>query len=458
MNYIVRNGWSVQRTIIAILSAVLIFLLVYIYSSNDYFFGDEVRWAHLSYSTDREHWQPEIPADSVIWIRGQLFVEDSINDFDGLLIGLSGDYEIYWDSVRIGQNGTASEHGTIQCYQHLDTSQLSVGEHLVELHTRPSRMLYADKLFAGVILGNLQRFSREPFVQFACIAVVIGLLVMVWASLYVKEWHSEVLWLIGSIVLYLALNYTKVFYNYPVHFHDWRLLLYGFTNVLLSTSLISYTLGQIGVIKFKRLLLPVTLLLSLVFLIPQYDSLRLYILMVGQVISMTLLLANINRIKISFLLVIHIYLLVTLQFERGLLMVIGYVLFALLEYVESILPQPVEMHVKEPPEHLMATFGGNKKMVLLSEVVAIKGANNYTELILANQERYLCDQSLKQISENVPDYFLRIHKSYIVDLRRVDTIHTNRAGGKVLTMKNQIEFPVGRAYKHDLIDRLNQKI
>lgn len=454
----VRNGWSVHKTVVTMLVVIVIGLLSYIYGENNYLFSEEVRWADLSYSVDRVAWQEEVPTDSIFWVRGKLLVSDTVNDYNGVFIGLAGDYQVYWDSLWVGENGTSSEHGAINYYQPLDSAQLTLGAHTIELHVVPSRLFFSDRLYAGVIMGNVQRFGREPLVQFVCIGVIIGLLVVIWGTLYLREWPAEVLWLIMATIGYLLLNFTKVYYNYAVDLHDWRLLAYGFSNVLLSLALINYTLGQIGFRRLQWLMLPLSLLISAVFWFPEYDSIRQYVLIGGQVISLSLLFFNIAKIKVSFLLVTHLYLLVMVQFETGLLLMVGYVVLPLLEYIESILPKPVVLSVKEPPEHLIASFGGGKKVVLLSEVVAIKGANNYTELILMNQERYLCDQSMKQISEMMPDYYLRVHKSFIVDLRKVDTIHTNRAGGKVLTMKNQLQLPVGRAYKHDLVDRLNHRI
>ena len=459
MNYIVRGGWSLQKTAVTLLTISVIFLLSYTYSQNDYLFSDEVRWADLSYSTDGESWSEQVPTDSLFWIRGKLLVTDSTNDYDGVYIGLTGQYTVYWDSVEVGSNGSKDQAATISYYQPLDNEQLSLGPHVIELLVKPYRWIHKDRLYAGVILGNIRKFTIEPLIQFACVAVFIGLLLVIWASLYSRVWSDSVLWLIGSIILYLVLNFSKSIYNYPAAYHDFRLVIYGFSNVLLSLALIYYSLGQIGFKKYRWLLIPASLLLtSIFFFANSYDHAKWYILISAQVISLTVLLTDMTRIKISFLFVMHLYMVIIIQFESGLLMVVGYAMLALIEYVESLLPQPVEIQVKEPPQHLIATFGGDKKVVLLSEIVAIKGANNYTELILMNQERYLCDQSMKEIMEVVPNHYLRVHKSYIVDLKKIDTIHTNRAGGKILTMKNQIQLPVGRAYKHDLIDRLNHQL
>lgn len=449
------HSWSVEKSVITLLMIATISILAYSYSRNEYFFSDQVRWADLSFSTDREEWKEQMPDSDSLWIRGKLWIQDSTHDYNGLFIGIDGNYEVFWDGVWVGRNGSEDEKGTINFYQPLDSAQVTPGSHMVEAQVIVKGFRLHDDMYAGMILGNIRGFTFDPLVQFSCVAVLIGLLLVLWATLYNKKWAGAALWLVATNILYLLLNFSKTIYNYPVDYHGIRLMLYGFSTILLSLALINYSLRQINLTKYQWTILPFSLVLSSIFLIASYDEARWYILIIGQVISMTILLIEIRQFKKALLIIIHLYLLVVVQFEVGFLMVIGYLAIVLIDYFESTLPEQVELKIKDPPTHLMASFAGEKKLVMLSEVVAIKGANNYSELILMNQERYLCDKSLGKLMEEVPAHFARVHKSFIVDLRRVDTIRTNRAGGRVLTLKNQLELPVGRTYKYEVIDRFN---
>ena len=95
-----------------------------------------------------------------------------------------------------------------------------------------------------------------------------------------------------------------------------------------------------------------------------------------------------------------------------------------------------------------------KKVIGLTDIVAVKGANNYSEVILDTKERYLCDQSLGSLLKEIPDRFFRIHKSYLVDFNQVESIRSSQSGGKIIRLRNQLEIPVGRKFIKELKHRI----
>ncbi len=92
----------------------------------------------------------------------------------------------------------------------------------------------------------------------------------------------------------------------------------------------------------------------------------------------------------------------------------------------------------------------NKKMlkVLLSEILLIEGLREYVQVFTA-EKRVITKTSLANLEKVLPvDGFLRIHKSFIVSLSKVEafTSHTIEVPGKVLS--------IGRSYKNSVLNVL----
>ena len=53
--------------------------------------------------------------------------------------------------------------------------------------------------------------------------------------------------------------------------------------------------------------------------------------------------------------------------------------------------------------------------------------------------------SLKRLEERLPGFFMRIHRSFIINLRYVKEVSKNR-----VTMENDVILPIGELYKENL--------
>lgn len=76
-----------------------------------------------------------------------------------------------------------------------------------------------------------------------------------------------------------------------------------------------------------------------------------------------------------------------------------------------------------------------------AEIVYIEGMNNYAKIILA-EGQHIIYKSLTQLLEQLPDYFIRIHKSYIINKRaiRAFTSEYVEIEGK--------QIPIGKTYRN----------
>lgn len=81
--------------------------------------------------------------------------------------------------------------------------------------------------------------------------------------------------------------------------------------------------------------------------------------------------------------------------------------------------------------------------IILSEIKYIESSNEYIQIHLINNEPVTTFIRLKTIEEQLPkDRFMRIHRSFIVNLDRIKVIERNR-----IVFDNTIYIPIGEQYK-----------
>lgn len=94
----------------------------------------------------------------------------------------------------------------------------------------------------------------------------------------------------------------------------------------------------------------------------------------------------------------------------------------------------------------------DKKLIKIyfDEITIIKGLGNYVEILTSENKKYTYYKSLKDLIENLPDEFMRVHNSYIVNLINIDILEDNH-----IILKN-VKIAVGKSYKECLNSSLNK--
>lgn len=93
---------------------------------------------------------------------------------------------------------------------------------------------------------------------------------------------------------------------------------------------------------------------------------------------------------------------------------------------------------------------GSLVKVKFDDILWLKGDGNYTTLI-TKKAVFSVRNILKEFEGVLPqDQFLRIHKSYIVQVSEIQSINT-----KEVMVGNDL-VPVGRTYYHDLISGIQK--
>ncbi|WP_248574851.1 LytTR family DNA-binding domain-containing protein [Flavobacterium sp. H122] len=69
----------------------------------------------------------------------------------------------------------------------------------------------------------------------------------------------------------------------------------------------------------------------------------------------------------------------------------------------------------------------DKKLIKLNfdDILFVKGLGNYVEIFVRNNKKYIYYKTLKELIDKLPDEFMRVHNSNIVNLKNVDYIEDN---------------------------------
>ncbi len=112
--------------------------------------------------------------------------------------------------------------------------------------------------------------------------------------------------------------------------------------------------------------------------------------------------------------------------------------------------------VKEPnvskleKDHIFVKYNNQWIKIPFHNICFAKADDNYT-LLHTPEKKYLVSYTLKKIEDNLPLHlFFRIHKSFIINLQRIDSI-TDRS---VIIKQHQI--PIGRIYYDELMLKIHK--
>ena len=89
----------------------------------------------------------------------------------------------------------------------------------------------------------------------------------------------------------------------------------------------------------------------------------------------------------------------------------------------------------------------------ISDIRYIEGMSEYLKLHLESQPKPIVTLlSMKKMEEHLPPYFMRIHRSYIINLKKIQEVNKNR-----VIMDADTYLPIGDNYKEQFNDYLSQK-
>ncbi|MGH1517116.1 LytR/AlgR family response regulator transcription factor [Chryseobacterium sp. JK1] len=94
----------------------------------------------------------------------------------------------------------------------------------------------------------------------------------------------------------------------------------------------------------------------------------------------------------------------------------------------------------------------DKKLIKLfyHDIAVIKGLGNYVEIYTKDHKKYIYYKTLKDLIESLPDEFMRVHNSYIVNLANIESFEDNHL------ICGELRIAVAKSYKECLLEALGK--
>ena len=120
----------------------------------------------------------------------------------------------------------------------------------------------------------------------------------------------------------------------------------------------------------------------------------------------------------------------------------------LIKYNEAKAPKPAE------PDYLLKDSiflknGLGFKKIMIADIMLLKADGSYCEFVFKDKS-HVFSENLSHFEEKLSfaKEFVRIHRSYIININFVERIHENRV------WVNGEEIPIGKGYKSDLTEKI----
>jgi two-component system response regulator LytT len=95
---------------------------------------------------------------------------------------------------------------------------------------------------------------------------------------------------------------------------------------------------------------------------------------------------------------------------------------------------------------LAVRSAGRIDLAAFADIVALSGADDYVEVILADGRRFLHDTSLADLERRLPAGFVRVHRSHIVNAAHVRVVRTLPGRRRIIELTGATEIPVSRSH------------
>ncbi|MCG8207289.1 LytR/AlgR family response regulator transcription factor [Tenacibaculum finnmarkense] len=98
---------------------------------------------------------------------------------------------------------------------------------------------------------------------------------------------------------------------------------------------------------------------------------------------------------------------------------------------------------------VLHTEKGISQKIPISKITYIKADGVYIHIHTLDKNKYFTRQSLLELKELHPDFFIRIHKSILINKK-----HIQGYTSQIITINDQ-KLPLGRAYKQDFLKQIS---
>jgi len=106
---------------------------------------------------------------------------------------------------------------------------------------------------------------------------------------------------------------------------------------------------------------------------------------------------------------------------------------------------------RQPDDRLIIKSGGRVIFVSVDEIDWIQADANYVRLHITGRDPLLFRKPISKLADQLDNArFIRIHRSYIVNVSRIRELQPCNSGEFIVSLRNGKEIPCSRTYRHFL--------
>ena len=262
---------------------------------------------------------------------------------------------------------------------------------------------------------------------------------------------------------------TVVAYAYPVH--GWRLVSIWFLTAVFAVLLVSWVVSRFWPGARRPVMGIAVAAVGATSLLSGFDLKTGVALLIGLVLSALVVAVGVRRrLPSARLTLAYLIVFITIAvLQPASLIDLSYFLFAAGLLLPLMMAEVVRLgrddqqreealiHAVARPSCLTVASSRGVEQVLLEEIVAIVGADDYVELRLTDGRQLLHAARLDRLEAELPASFLRVHRSAIANLTYVCGYERDGGRGRLLMRKGR-SLPVSRKRLGTVRDAIDQPV
>ena len=95
-------------------------------------------------------------------------------------------------------------------------------------------------------------------------------------------------------------------------------------------------------------------------------------------------------------------------------------------------------------KHVSVKVAGKIRLIAVRDIVYFKASGNYVEVHLHNKKKELLDKKMERLEQILPPNFVRIHRSFIVDISQIASFERKATGAYQVELKDHTVLPLGK--------------
>lgn len=436
------------------------------------------------------------PQNTALWVKTQISIPASMrNDNQPHSIYVFGktSSRVFFNGNYIGQNGTPSLSAKDEFPGKID-AMFYVPPSLVQQN--PNQIVLQLSAHHGFLsLGNPITFigfgsHHEPSYFFQrnlglslipLGALVLGALYFLVASFSPLNRQANILLLLMTLLasLQLLTEISRALFSYSYPFHDVRLLLIVSLSLSFGACLLRYIIIKLELKRPWRWSFVGVVITGLaVVAIPGFDAKTTMAILVPTSFCTLLIARQLykqpGRDLIAYFgvfLVFTFIVIINLGDFHDILfyyVITGILCFLLVQQALNLNREQKQRKAeqaqiaklqfkleqnqqKNQPRKIRINSAGKIELIASEQIAYCKAAGDYVDLFLKDKQQILFSGNLKELEMQLPQTFLRVHRSYLVNTDYIQSLSNKRTdlqkpptGGGILLLSGGFEVPVSR--------------